>query len=151
MTTKIADVITGLYTLVSTVLSSYNELADPYTLEGNTELFLKKGFGIAIETGSNRQDLAVSCQIWTQRSFTVYLTNKITTTRENTSSMKALQKSIMDDQDALIEAAYDDSTLGGKAQDIIYTSDTGIEYLDIQGIKYFRLGTTFDVTYIKQT
>jgi len=147
---KISDVITALYSLITTNLSDYNELPDPYDIEGNTELFLKKGFAISVNAGTNDQDRSVSCHRWTTRTFTFTLTNKITTTRENKDSMKTLQKSIMEDQETINQALYDDRTIGDVAQDAIYISDNGIEYLTIDEVKYFRLDTTIEVTYIKQ-
>lgn len=147
---KISDVITAIYSLVSTALATYNELPDPYDIEGNTELFLKKGFGISAGSGNNNQERSVSCSRWTTRDFTITLTNKITTTRENTGSMKTLQKNIFEDQETLLQAFYDDRTIGGNAQDAVNVSDGGIEYLTIDEVKYFRLDTTISVTYIKQ-
>ena len=146
---KVSDVTDALYSLVGTALSTYNELSDPYELENNTELFLRKGYGIAINDGMNNLEQSTSCHRWTVRTYTFSLVNKITTTRENKTSMKTLQKSIMEDQETVLQAIYDDSTLGGDAVHIEYQSDTGIQYLDIEQIKYFRVDTTLEVTYIK--
>ena len=150
MATAITDIINNLYTLISSTLSSYNELPNPYNIEDNTELFLKKGFGIGVLDGVNEQERSETCSRWIRRSFTFTLTNKITTTRENTTSMKTLQKSILEDQESVLQAVYNDSTLTGKVIDIEFTSDTGIQYLDIEQVKYFTITTSFEVLYRKQ-
>jgi len=151
MTTAITDIVDNLYALIGTSLSSYTELPDPYTIENNTELFLKKGYAVGIGGASNEQERGESCSRWIRRSFSFTLTNKVTTTRENTTAIKTIQKSIMEDQETVLQAIYDDSTLSGKAIDITYTDDTGIQYLDINEIKYFSVTSTFEVLYRKQT
>jgi hypothetical protein len=57
----------------------------------------------------------------------------------------------MEDQETVLQAIYDDSTLSGKAIDITYADDTGIQYLDINEIKYFSVTSTFEILYRKQT
>jgi hypothetical protein len=150
MATVITDIITNLYALVSGSLTTYNELRDPYDIENNTELFLKNGFAIAVGDGTNEEAQSTSCHRWTRRNFTITLTNKITTTRENKAAIKTLQKDLMEDQETIIQAIYDDSTLSGKVVDCKYVSDTGIQYLDVEQIKYFRIDITIEVLYIKQ-
>ena len=147
---KISDVITAIYSLLSSNLTAYNELPDAYDLEGNTELFLRKGYAVQVGSGNNEVERSVSCHRWTTRTFTFILTNKVTTTRENKDSMKALQKAILEDQETILQALYYDRTLGELAQDAIFISDAGIEYLTIDEVKYFRIDTTIEVTYIKQ-
>lgn len=151
MATAITDIITNLYTLVINNLSTYTELRDPYEIENNTELFLKAGFAIAVGEASNEESQSTSCHRWTRRNFTITLTNKITTTRENKAAIKTLQKNLMEDQETILQAIYDDSTLSSKVVDCKYVSDSGIQYLDVETIKYFQIDTTIEVLYIKQT
>jgi hypothetical protein len=151
MTTAITDIVNNLYTLIGDTLTAYTELPDPYAIENNTELFLKKGFAVGIAGASNEQERSETCSRWIRRTFSFTLTNKITTTRENNTAIKTIQKSIMEDQELVLQAIYDDSTLSGKAIDITYTDDTGIQYLDINDIKYFSVTSNFEILYRKQT
>jgi len=143
---KISNIHDKLHTLVGNALSDYKELPDPYELDSNPDLYMKHGFGISVNGGDN-DERSTTCHRYIRRSFIIKLVRKITTTKLNKTSLKSLQKELLEDQELVNAAIRDDITLTGEVMELDYVSDGGINYIDTGRNKYFAFETTVEVLY----
>jgi hypothetical protein len=127
---KISTIHDYLVTLVSTQLPSYTELPNPYIPEENNELYLSKGFGVAVGAGQDRNRV-VSCKLTWQRDFQVVLTNQITATDHDITQRQTVTKAILEDHYTLIDAIYKDTGLGGNAAKAEVFADSGLQFLTV--------------------
>lgn len=136
---KISTIHDNLLALISTNLGSeYKKLPNPYIIDDNNELYLTKGYGLAIGPGA-RTDRLVSCRQSWQRDFTLYLTQQITTTDHNTDDRETIIKAMLEDHFTLFDALESDSTLSGSAIRAQMESDSGITILDLESARYLLL------------
>jgi len=140
-----ATIFDSLITLASGSLTGYTELPDRITTEANSELMLVKGF--AVVYGDEINENRILCNILTlERSFSLILSNAMTTTEHNTEARKTLEKNIIEDAYTFIKALMNDNTLGGVAVDASYESQSAIEYLVDQDDNESFLVLSLDIT-----
>lgn len=128
---KISTIHDAIVTLVSTNLSTYDQLPNPYRPELNNELYLQKGFGVAVGAGQ-RTDRLISCQLSWERIFQIVLTKQITTTAQNLSQLETISKDLLEDHFTILDALEKDTTLTQTAINSRIISDAGIEFLEIE-------------------
>lgn len=136
MTTKISTIHDAIVTKISTYLTSYTQLPNPYIIEENPSTFLKYGFGVAIGPGE-RTNRVIGCEVSWQRTFMVTLVNYVTTTDTNTTVRETLTKGLLEDHFTLLKQFEKAASLGSVCIDAIVVSDTGIEYTMIDGAPYY--------------
>ncbi len=146
--TLISTLHDAIVTKVSTNLSSYTQLPDPYEIEGNNKLYLKKGFGVAVREGegTNRD---VGCMMSWRRFFEISLINQITTTDHNTTSRETLAKNLLEDHYTVITQFQVASSLSGNAISAIGVSDGGIELIYIDDVPYYLCQILLDLEYME--
>lgn len=138
----------AIVTKISTNLTGYTQLPNPYDIEDNNKLYLKKGFGVAVGPG-NRSDRIIGCKVSWQRFFNVTLINAVTTTDHNTTSRETIAKSLLEDHYTLLSQFEINAGLGGNAIDGIVIQDSGIEFIIIDGTPYYMSEIEIGVEYFE--
>ena len=149
--TKVSDIYDALNTLISGTLTTYSKLPDPYNVEDNTELFLKKGYGIAFgdDTNTNRK---VGCQkITINQQFEIPLMNLVTATDSNATGHASLEKLLLEDKFKIIKALENDNDLSGSAMQARYIGGSAITYLEGDRGKYLLTGLFITIEYLEVT
>jgi len=145
---KISSVYDALHTLVSSELTGYTQLTNPYQREDNSTLFLEKGYGIAVSGGANTNRKLGGKKTY-ERTFQLVLTNLLAATEHDTTAKENAEKSLLEDHATLITAFERDSDLGGNAALNIALTDDGIEFLEGGRTKYISLEITVTVEYFE--
>lgn len=146
MTTKVEQVYDALTTLCENTLTGYKRFPNPYSLDANTFLHLKDGFGVAIGNGSDTERF-LGCEVTWQRNFIVTLVKQITTTQNNLAKREIIEVDILNDHDKLMKAIYRDNSLGGKAIKSIVTDDGGVNFIDGDRLKFLAMEINVVVEY----
>lgn len=144
--TKIADIYNAIITLVSTELPTYARIPNPYALDENTALFLKRSFGLAIGAGVNTERY-VGCMVTWQRSYTLSIITQVVNTENDTTGRALVEKDLIDAHRTLLMAFETDSTLGGNCIKSVMLSDGGIQYIDGQQSKFLAVEIELAVEY----
>jgi len=112
--TKISDIKSAVVTLVSSTITDYQQLSNPYAIDENSHLTLKQGFGVAVGPGRDTERY-VGCLVTWERLFTIILIRQVLTTQNNVTAREVIDTALLDDHDKLRKAFYLDSTLSGKS------------------------------------
>lgn len=145
---KVSDIYNALNTLVSTTLTSYKKLPNPYVASENANVILNKGYGIAIGAGTNTERL-LGCKLSIARDFGVVLTKQIAKTDHDVAGRATQEKAIFEDQYLIIKALEENPSLSGTAAKAYFVGDGGLEVLDLETGRYFVLATQFNVEYLE--
>lgn len=148
--TKLTDSYTAFRALVALTLTGYNELPNPYNIEDNSSLFLRKGYGVAYGAGENTFRRATRNYSATHE-FTVTLTTLNTATENNVTAFANVQATLFGVADTLIKAVEDEPTLGGKVANIDWVGYEQIEaFDDMNGTnKFISLPLNFRAEYFE--
>jgi len=138
MTTSSTTIFNNLVTLTGTALSAYTRIPNPYALNENTGLYLKKGYGVAFGPGT-RQDFHVGCKIGYQRIFNIVLTNLMAATEHDTTTRSGIEKALLEDFISLRIALEQDPTLSQSCIKTEYGTDSGILYGATEEVKFITI------------
>ncbi|NBU34065.1 hypothetical protein EB118_06770 [bacterium] len=146
MTTKIADIYDTIVTKLETILPGFQRVPNPYALDENTAILLRKAFGLAIGPGTNTERYVGCIATW-ERDYTIGLVTQVVNTENDTLGRAMVEKDIIDAHREILLAFETDSTLDGQCIKAVITDDSGINY--IQGVesKYLALEITLRVEY----
>ena len=75
MSTTITDVYNNFVTIIETALPSHKRLHNPYAVEENPEMIVRKGWGLQIDDGIN-SNRCISPEYYLQRNFSVVITRE---------------------------------------------------------------------------
>ena len=144
----VSDVFDAYVSVISTALPVYSRIPNPYLPEENTELLLRKAFGVAFGPSLNSERF-VSCNRETElRTFDIILINQVLTTDDNTSARETQEKSLMEDLFLIKKAVVKDGDLqGAEAVKSKFLSDDGITFLEAERHKYYFLQAQFESEY----
>lgn len=135
---KISTLHDAIVTKISSNLSDYTQIPNPYDIESNPKTLLTKGFGVSIGTGI-RTDRVVGCQVSWERSFLITLINYVNTTDTKTSVRETITKGLLEDHFTLLNKFEIDGGLGGEAIDGIINADGGVELLEFDSKPHFLI------------
>jgi len=144
----ISEIHDAIVSLVAGQLTTYKQLPNPYFIQDNNELFLTKGFGVAVGPGF-RTDRQLSCQFSWRRDFTVVLSRLVTTTDHNISQRETLVKSLLEDHTLVMETLEKNVSLNGLCVKAEVISDTGIQFLEGATGRYFVIELDISTEYFK--
>lgn len=145
---KITQIHEALLARLAAVLPSYRRLANPYDIEDNNELYMTKGYGVAVGSGT-RTDRLISCQKSWERSFTVILINQITTTDHNIAANDDIQRNLLEDHFAVFSDLEKETTLSQIAIRSQVESDDGIEFVDLETARYYVIQLSVLTEYLE--
>lgn len=146
--TQISTVHDNLVTLISTTLSDYTQIPNPYIPEESAGIFIEKGFGVAFGDGSN-SNRTLDRRHSVIRNFIIALINQVAVTDHNVSGRTTLTKSLLEDEIKIISALEKEPTLTGAAARSTWTSDTGITFLEADRARYYLLEMNIEVEYFE--
>ncbi|RLC38723.1 hypothetical protein DRH27_01590 [Candidatus Falkowbacteria bacterium] len=149
--TAITDIYDQLVTLIEAALTDYVRLPDPYNVDENTELFLRKGYGVAFgdDTNTNRK---IGCnKVSIDQQFVVPIMNQVTTTDTNAVGHAALEKALIEDKFKIVKAIETDSDLSGKTMKALYLGSSAITYLEGDRNKYLLTELFISTEYLEVT
>ena len=135
---KIVDIYTALADLIESTLPGYTRLPNPYSVDTNTYLHLKNGYGIGIGAGRDTERY-VGCIATYERVFTIILVKIMSTTQNNTGKRVIIEEALLTDHTKLKNKIYQESTLGNIAIKSTILDDQGIGFIDPGKNKYLSL------------
>jgi len=135
-------------TVLDATTNGYTRLPNPYNVEDNTELKLRKGYGVALlaATNTNRQ---VNCKFSVNRTMEVVLTRLYTGYEENAVDKASEEKLLLEDQYKIINDLEQDVTINGQTMYTRWESDGGIEYVAGETGRFLMLKTQFSLEYLE--
>ena len=145
---KISTLHDAIVTKISTNLSSYTQIPNPYLIEEAPQTLLKKGFAVSIGPGT-RTDRLLGCEVSWQRTFTITLINFVNARDNDTTSRETLIKNFLEDHYTLLTKFEIDGGLSGTAIDGIVTQDSGVEYIEIDTKPFILTEIELSVEYIE--
>lgn len=144
--TAIADIYDAIVLKLGTNLPTFKRIPNPYSLDENTALLLRKGYGIAIGTGTNTERY-VGCLVTWQRDYTIGIVTQVVNTENDTLGRAEIEKDLIDAHDLVLKSFETDPSLGGKCIKAVITDDSGIEYISGDKGRYLALELTLRVEY----
>lgn len=147
MPTKISEIYDACVNLIETTLpTDYLRIPNPYTVDVNTFLHLRKGFGLAIGPGVDTQRY-VGCLVTWERTFSILLVKQVIATQNDVEVREVIEKDLLDDHDALRKAFCSNSTLGSLAIKSTVLGDAGVNFIDGERLKFLGLVMDLFVEY----
>ena len=150
MSTPVADIYDAIISKIETVLPTFQRVPNPYSLDENTAILLRKAFGLAIGPGTNTERY-VGCLATWSRDYTIGLIHQVVNTENDTLGRAMIEKDIIDAHRGLLLAFEQDSTLGAKCIKAVISSDAGIDYIQGAQSKYLALELVLTVEYQEPT
>ena len=144
--TAITNLYNTIYTIVSTTLTSRLELYNPYDLENNSDLTLKKGYGIAFQESTYNQEL-YNVQRDTSRNIVISLTERVDDHRASSSVRRVVEKNLFEDRYSIISALINNFEIHKYGEELDLVGDNGIEFVRAEGKNYLALRITFSLKY----
>lgn len=147
---KIAEIYDAIIDKLATLLPGFQRVPNPYALDENTAILLRKAYGLAIGGGTNTERYVGCLSSW-QRDYTIGLVHQVVNTENDTLGRAMIEKDIVDAHRAILLAFETDSTLSGKAIKALISGDGGIDYIQGAQSKYLALEITLNVEYQEPT
>jgi len=147
---KISDIRDAIVDKIeATLTSGWRRLPNAYVIDQNTYLQLQKGFAVRSDSGLNTERLITTqCGVTWERIFTIILVRQMTSTQNNVDSRDAIDQALLDDIESLHKSFELDHSLGGKAITCIPVSDSGVNFIDAERLKFLSTEINLRVEYI---
>jgi len=149
--TVVADIYDAAIAAIAAVLPTYARIPNPYAIDENTALILKKAYGLTIDSGSNTQRY-VGCLATWERLYIIKLITQVVNTENDATGRANVEKDIDNARDLVFkafESTY--ATLSGTVIKAVILDDTGIQYIDGQQGKFLAIEMTLGVEYQEST
>lgn len=147
MPSKISEIYDRIVTVATAELSGYKQIPNPYFPEQNSQLLLKKGFGIGVGAGQ-RVELEVCKRAWS-RVFNIVLVNQVTTTDHGIAQRSEIEKNLLEDHFNIWGELETNLTLNSNdyiiKADVV--GDTGLQFLVGDQGKYLSIAIDVEVLY----
>jgi hypothetical protein len=144
--TAISDIYNAIITTVGAELPAFQRVPNPYSLDENTAILLRKAYGLAIGPGTNTERYVGCIATW-QRDFTIGLVTQVVNTENDTLGRASVEIDIIQAHRLLLLAFETDPTLAGKCIKAVITADGGIDYIQGAQSKYLAVEITLTVEY----
>lgn len=148
ISTAIDALVSRIETVLDASTNGYTRIPNPYLVEDNTELKLKKGYGVAFLNGTNTQR-QVNCKFSVSRTMEVVLTRLYTGSEENAVTRASLEKLLFEDQYKIINDLEQDLTINGATMYTRWETDSGIEFVAGETGRFLMLKTQFSLEYLE--
>ncbi len=148
---KIEDVRDEIITILGTILptaSGWRRLPNPYVIDQNTYLQLQKGFAVRTDSGLNTERFITNqCAVTWERIFTIIIVRQMTATQNNVDSRDAIDQDLLDDIELIHKTFELNHALNGQAIKCIPISDTGVNFIDAERLKFLSTEINLRVEY----
>lgn len=128
--------------------NGYTRIPNPYNVEDNMEIKLRKGYGVALLAGTNT-NRQVNCKFSVSRQIEVVLTRLYTGQEENAVTKASLEKLLLEDQYLIINDFEQDISINGQTMYTRWETDSGIEFLASETSRFYVLRTQFSLEYLE--
>jgi hypothetical protein len=146
---KITTIYNNLVIFMGTELSTHTRLNDPYFVENNPEMLLRKGWGIRVNDGLDTARFV--CPEYTlARTFTLVIVRESPAKDSDPARRETAKLEILEDLHTLLIEAVSENTLYGVALDFKYESDGGFQEVFVNEKPYTYLASSFVVEYSQQ-
>lgn len=146
MSSPISEIYDAIIAKLELILPTFKRVPNPYSLDENTAILLRKAFGLAIGAGTNTERYIGCIATW-ERDYTIGLVTQVVNTENDTIGRASVEKDIIDAQRDILLAFETDSTLSTKCIKAVITDDSGINYIQGAESKYLALEITLRVEY----
>lgn len=145
--------ISDIYDSINTFLdASYDAsgraLTNPYSIEENDDITLKRGYGFYMGTG--RDQGTMGNMIALEREMVVTLTLETAALEHKNGKRMTAEKQLLEDAALMVKALHNDPAVNEKVSGIIYQSDNGIEFIYGEKTNFIMIQSRFLITYIEQ-
>lgn len=142
----ISEIYDDLVVLVESVLTDYRRLSNPYELTENQFLSLSSGYAIAVGAGVDTERL-VGCKTSWERSFTISLVKKVTTTENNTLVREGFDKELLTDHEKLVKLFYNNTHINDYIVKSSIIDDSGISFIDGDRLQFLAIELNLVIEY----
>lgn len=122
----ITTIYDAMVTRISTILPNHVRLTNPYAISENNDRFLKQGWGLAIGSGVNTEQL-LSCQFTTDREFRVIISRQYYAREFDVTSKASTEKDLYEDLHLVVKDLQKHNTLNTGIYIVTYQGDDGIQ------------------------
>lgn len=144
----VSTMFDNLKTRVAAVLTGFNELPDAYAIEGNPDLYLKKGFSIGFGAGVNSKRLQ-SNKMSIRREMVITISRALDATELDPSGKQTTAKQLLEDLRSVISDLELNSTLNNGQTIAGFEADQGIQSVDGEKENFLFVQGTFAVEYFE--
>lgn len=146
MSSNITTVFNQMISMVGAQLSTHKRLNDPYNLEENPEMLLRKGWGVRIGPGVN-SERCISPEYYLNRTFEVVIVREAVAKDSDPSRREASHLELLEDLHTILDEAVSENTLYNSAVNIKYVSDGGLDEIFVFEKPYNLIVAQFTVEY----
>lgn len=130
------------------VLPNHAQLTNPYAADQNSELILRKAYGVKISTVENTNRM-VSCQLSLRRTMEVVITRKYFASEMNRAAKESVEKELLEDAFLVVKDIEKDADLGNNVANIVFVSDNGIEFVFSEDKPFYMMTLSFNLEYFE--
>jgi hypothetical protein len=123
----ISTIYDALLALIPTILTTHEELNNPYLLEDTSDIDMEKGWTLGFGPGENTQRL-LGAQITYNRSFILTITRRSFGHLRDKALRITTEKLLFEDQKILINGI--EKYTNASIENIIFVGDNGLEFLN---------------------
>lgn len=145
ITTTYNALVARIESVLDVTTNGYTRLPNPYNIEDNTEVRLRKGYGVAVLPATNAN--LELCKLTQDRVFEIVLTRLYTGYDDNPTDKAALELLLLEDEFLILNDLEQDSTLNTQTMQTSYVSDSGIEFVAGETGRFFSLRIQLNVKY----
>lgn len=149
MSTKITTLYNTLITRMGAIFPQHARLPNPYKIDQNNSLFLKKGWGVAFAEGVNTNRNANCPPMSIERTFNITISRQFYAREMDAAAKATTEKDLFEDQYLLIKDLESDPTLQQTIARGRFVSDSGIQFvsLDVEKDDFLYLSSVFTLEY----
>lgn len=126
--------------------NNYRRIGNPYNIEDNSEIELRKGYGIAALSAINT-NRHVACQFSIERTFEIVLTRHFTGRLDDADGRVDVEKELLEAQYLIVNDLEQDPSVGGTSMFTRFVGDSGIEYVAGDQSRFIVLRSQFALEY----
>lgn len=144
--------ISEIYDAISTFLDTNlgvtgSPLVNPYEVEENPDIVLKRGFGFFL--GPAQDQGTMTNMLMLNRDVIVTLTIETGAAQHNITKRQEAEKLLLEDQGKLIKELHIDPGVSEKVSAISYQADNGFEFVYGEKNNFLMIVSRFQMTYIE--
>jgi len=142
----VTDIYDELVTLIETELPTAKKLPNPYAILSNPAIYLRYGYGLTIDAGTNTNRYVGCISTW-QRDYTITIIKQVFTVEHDTTKRSVNELSLDEERSLLFKAIEKNPTLNQNCVKCIVSNDSGIEYEENEFSKFVAIAMTIQVEY----
>lgn len=147
----ISEIVDSIDTTLRTLypVGTARPLTDPYNIDLNDDITLKRGYGFYMGGGSDRGNMGIDLAV--ERELVVTLTIETGSSEHKIEKRLAAEKTLLEDHFKLISLLQLDPALNEKVSGIIYQNDNGLEFIfGEEKTNFLMIQSRFTVIYVER-